>query len=158
MVWPETAFDGFSECGIDIGDEHQVGGLQDLAEIVGKRLGAGVAVRLEKHDDALRLERARGLQGGGELGRMVAVVVHDPVIRDRYFVSKRRLAPAKVESARATCGKLRAATIGQGDGCQRVEDVVVSGECRVRCRRGPHPFFMTVNAEEPLRSRTSVAV
>jgi hypothetical protein len=75
-----NALDGFFGCGIDIADKHQIRGLQDLAEIIGKRLGAGVAVRLEEHDEPLRLERARGLQGGGELGRMMAVVVDDPVV------------------------------------------------------------------------------
>ena len=74
------AFDRFFRCGIDIGHENEIGRLQDLAEVVGKRLGARVAVRLEQHDDTLRLERARGLQRGGQLGRMMAVVVDDAVI------------------------------------------------------------------------------
>ena len=74
------ALDRFFRGRIDIADEDQIRGLQDLAEILGKRLGAGVAVRLEEHDEPLRLERARGLQGGGELGRMMAVVVDDPVV------------------------------------------------------------------------------
>ena len=72
---------GFFRGRIDIGDEDEIRGLQDFAEIIGQRLGAGVAVRLEQHDEPLRLERARGLQRGGELGRMVAVVVDDPVVR-----------------------------------------------------------------------------
>ena len=75
------AVDRFFRGRIDIGDEDQIRGLQDFAEIIGERLGAGVAVRLEQHDEPLRLERARGLQGGGELGRMVAVVVDDAVVR-----------------------------------------------------------------------------
>ena len=74
------AFDGFFRGGIDIADEHQIGGLKDFSEIIGKRLGAGVAVRLEQNDEPLRLERARGLQGGGEFGRVMSVVIHDAVV------------------------------------------------------------------------------
>ena len=76
-----NTLDGFFRSGIHISDEDEVRGLQDLAEVIRKRLGAGVAVRLEQHDEALRLERARGLQRGGELGGMVAVVIHDPIAR-----------------------------------------------------------------------------
>jgi hypothetical protein len=156
-VWPEMPFDRFFRGGIDIGDEYQIGGLQDFAEIIGQRLGAGVAVRLEEHDEPLRLERARGLQRGGELGRMVAVVIDDAVVRGEIFRFEAALGPGEGGERAGDQRKLRAAAIGQRDGGQRVEDVVIAGMPSSMSPSGS-PCFITVKADEPLRSRMSVAV
>ena len=49
------AGDGRLGGGIDIGDEDDISGLQDFPKIIGERLGAGVAMRLEEDDEAGRL-------------------------------------------------------------------------------------------------------
>ena len=125
------AIDGFFRGRIDIGDEDEIGGLQDFSEIIGERLGAGVAVRLEQHDEALRLERTRGLQGGGELGRMMAVVVDDAVVRGEIFGFEAPLGSGEGGERAGDERKLRAAAIGQGDGGERVEDVVVARDAEL---------------------------
>src|SRR5712672_295995 len=60
---------------VNIGNHQNIGLVESAREFVPEMLRAGVAVRLEKHQEAIELADARGFQGGPDLGRMMAVVV-----------------------------------------------------------------------------------
>ena len=126
-----NAFDRFFRGGVNVGDEDDVGGLQDFSEIIGQRLRPGVAVRLEKDDEPLRLERAGGLERGGELGRMVAVVVDDPIVRGEIFGFEAALGPGEGGERAGDEREFRAAAVRQRDGGERVEHVVVSRDAEL---------------------------
>ncbi len=76
---------------------------------------------------------------------------------ERYLVSKRRLAPANEERARA---------MSENSAPQVSAIAIAARELRMLCSPGmassisPRgtPSFLTVNAEEPLRSRMPEAV
>lgn len=59
------SFNGKLAGGIHVSHEDEVRGLKHFPEVFRQHLGARVAVRLEVHDEALRLEGAGRLQGGG---------------------------------------------------------------------------------------------
>ena len=62
--------------GVDVGQQEHVGLVEGLAEVVPEGLRARVAVRLEEHHRApLARAAAQRLEGGADLGRVVAVVV-----------------------------------------------------------------------------------
>ena len=63
--------------GIDIGDDHHVGVVEAGAEFLEQMGQARVAVRLHDGDDLARGGGARGAQHGGDLDRMMAVIVDD---------------------------------------------------------------------------------
>src|SRR5882672_9943912 len=60
---------------VNIGNHQNIGLVESAREFVPEMLRAGVAVRLEKHQEAIEFADARGLQGGPDLGRVMAVVV-----------------------------------------------------------------------------------
>src|SRR6266404_5022397 len=60
---------------VNIGNHQNIGLVESAREFVPEMLRAGIAVRLEKHQEAIELADARGLQGGPDLRGMVAVVV-----------------------------------------------------------------------------------
>ena len=76
-VTPASSPSGRSRAGIDVEHHDDVGARERAAELAVQVQRARVQVRLEDRDQALRLERARGLQRGAHLGRMVRVVVED---------------------------------------------------------------------------------
>ncbi len=68
---------------IHLGDDERVGIRQHLRELVEQVARARVAMRLEdQHDTTVRPALARGLDGRRDLGRMMAVVVHDRDLAD----------------------------------------------------------------------------
>ena len=71
------AFDRRFAGRIDVRDDHRVGVVEAGAELLEQRRKPRIAMRLH-HGDHLALGRfARGLEHGGDLHRMVAVVVDD---------------------------------------------------------------------------------
>jgi hypothetical protein len=62
---------------IDIGDDHHVGVVEAGGEFIEQRLQPRVAMRLHHGDDLPPGGGARGAQHGGDLDRMMAVIVED---------------------------------------------------------------------------------
>src|ERR1700686_2904260 len=62
--------------GVDVGQHQDVGLVKGAAEVVPKVLRAGVAMRLEKDEQAIELAEARSVQCGANLGGVMSVVVY----------------------------------------------------------------------------------
>ena len=73
MVMPAI---GASPARIDVGQDDLFGTLERLAELVEQLRRPRIAVRLKHRDDAPVDARPRGRQHGGDLGRVMAIVVH----------------------------------------------------------------------------------
>ena len=110
--------------GIDIADENQIGRLQNFSEIIGERLRARVAMRLEKHDKPFGIERARSLKRGGKLRWMMPVIIDDAEICRQIACFESPFRAGKCRKCAGNQRELRTAGVGQGDRCQRVEDIV----------------------------------
>ena len=108
--------DGRLGCRIDIGDENEIRRLKDFSEIIGQRLGAGVAVGLEEHHDTGRLQRTGRLQCRRKLGGVVAVVVDDAVGGREVFRFETALGTGEGGEGAGDEREFRAAAIGHRDG------------------------------------------
>ena len=62
---------------VRIGDDHRAGVVHAGAELGEQRVQPRVAMRLHHGHDIARAGLTRGLQHGGDLDRVVAIVVHD---------------------------------------------------------------------------------
>ena len=113
--------------GIDIADENQIGCLQNFSEIIGKRLRARVAMRLEKHDEPFRIERAGSLQRGRKLRRVMSVIIDDAEICRQIACFESPFRAGKCRKCAGNQREFRTAGVGQGDGCERVENIVTPG-------------------------------
>src|SRR5438132_89495 len=71
------AWDGRFAGRIDIEQHEDVRLIERAAEFIPKVLGAGVAMRLEEHQQSIELAAASRLKRGANLGGVMAVVVHD---------------------------------------------------------------------------------
>src|SRR6187551_1742680 len=64
--------------GVDFGDDGAVGVAEGAGEVVQEVAGARIGMRLEEdYEAAGGVTLASGLEGGGDFGRVVGVVVHD---------------------------------------------------------------------------------
>src|SRR6267154_1986911 len=77
--------DGRLAGGVNVGDNQNVGLVERAREFIPEMLRAGIAVRLEEHQEAIELADARGFQGGANLRGMMAVVVDHGNVVDRAF-------------------------------------------------------------------------
>ena len=71
------AFDRLLAGGIDRRDHRHVGVVQAGGELLERIAQAGVAVRLHHRDDGTVIGLARGAQRGGDLERIVGIIVDD---------------------------------------------------------------------------------
>ena len=88
-----------------------VGLIEGAREIVPEMLRAGVAMRLEQHEQAIEFAAARGFERGANFRGMMAVIVHDRDVVHRAF---------NVEAA-ADAGKFRQAFANQVGGDVQIE-------------------------------------
>jgi hypothetical protein len=70
---------------VDVGEHQDVGEVEGAAEIVPEVLGAGIAVRLEQHQQTIVLAPTRSLERGADFGGMMAVIVNDCNVVDNAF-------------------------------------------------------------------------
>ena len=117
--------------GIDIADENQIGRLQNFSEIVGERLRARVAMRLEKHDEPFRIERARSLKRGGKLRRVMPVIIDDAEICRQVACFESPFRASKCRKCAGNQREFRTTSVGQGDRCERVENIVTPGNAEL---------------------------
>jgi hypothetical protein len=113
---------------VDVGDDHGVGVVEARAELGHQVAQAGVAVRLDHGDDlAVRRHGAGGLQHGGDLDRVVAVVVdHADAVGDARG-GEAALDPAEAGQAGADRLGVDAELARHGHGGGGVQHVVVAG-------------------------------
>ena len=111
---------------IDVGDKELVHVAKTGAELLFQKLRAAVAVRLEEADDAFGVEPLGCGQCGGDFAGVVAVVVHHGEALAAVADFKAALGPTEA-AQRVLDGLERdTATRGQGDGCERVGDIVLA--------------------------------
>ncbi len=132
---------------VDVEHPDLVGGGEGGAEALGERPRARVQVRLEDGDQAARPELAHRLQGRGDLGRVMGVVVVD---LGPGAGALALLAAQHPGELRQRLGGRFEREAGQPDGRQRgarVEDVVAPGHAELQRRPGAvgveplHPRF-----------------
>ena len=80
--------------------QHAIENLDTYLPQVEQRLRARVAMRLEKHDEPFRIERARGLKRGSKLRRVMPVIIYDADPMNSSFKFKSTSSPP--ESAQAS--------------------------------------------------------
>ena len=117
---------GASPAGIDRRHDHGVGIVEAGAELVEQVAQARIAVRLDDGDDPALGDRARGLEHGGDLDRVVAVIVDDLDAVPRPVRVKRRLTPPKLGQAGSDGGVRDAEMMGDGKRAGGVLDVVLA--------------------------------
>ena len=109
---------------IDVGHDHAVGVGETGREVVHQVAQTGVAVRLDHGDDAALAHLTRRLQHGGDLDRVVAVIVHDshPV----HHARRRKAALDPAEPGQTLADRLvgYVQLARHGDGGQGVGDIV----------------------------------
>ena len=149
---------------VDVGQHDFIGGAQRRAELAHQLAGASVAVRLEHDDDAPVDAGAGGGDDGGDLGRVMTVVVYD---HDAVFFPEALESPLGALELRQRGGDGRegdADLEADGHGRERVQQVVPARhlqaqlaqfdvapfECRRHRRRHP-PASSTAR---PRASRT----
>ncbi len=77
---------GFAGC-VNIRNDQQVRQIEGQREIIPKLLTARIAVRLEKHQEAIKLADFGGFQGGADFYWVMAVVIdHRDVVDDAFDV------------------------------------------------------------------------
>src|SRR5205814_2203207 len=109
---------------VDIGDEHDIGIVETGAEAVEQIVQPGVAVRLHDGDDAVCDNCAGGFQNGGDLDRVVAVIVDDRGAVPLAGLCEAALDAAELAQRRAHDLIANAELRADGDGRQRVLHIV----------------------------------
>ena len=82
--------------GIDRRDEHHVGVVEGVLEVLHQVAQAGEAVRLDHRDDPLLRRFARRRQHRADLDRVMGIIVDDRRAVDLADLVKRRLTPVKL--------------------------------------------------------------
>ncbi len=148
---------------VHLGHDERVGIREHLRELVEQVARARVAVRLEdQHDATSRPALAHGLDGGRDLGRVMAVVVHE---RD---ACRRRCRRRRATAGDARCPGIRPARAGwrASSISSSVATVITAsafstlwrpGRFNVTGSGGAPPGRSTVNFDWPASRSTSTA-
>ncbi len=79
------AWNGRLTGGVDIGEYEHIGLVEGAAEFVPEMLRAGVAMRLEEHEQATELTDARRFERGADFGWVMAVIIDHRDVVDHAF-------------------------------------------------------------------------
>src|SRR5258708_26858322 len=79
------AWNGWLTGGVDIGEYEHIGLVEGAAEFVPEMLRAGVAMRLEEHEQAIELADARRFERGADFGWVMAVIIDYRDVVDHAF-------------------------------------------------------------------------
>ena len=121
------AFDRRFASGIDIGDDDRIGVIETGREFIEQRMEPRVAMRLHDGDHLPFCRGARGAQHGGDLDRMVAVIVEDA---HAVPFARRREAPLDAAEARERAAdriRAHAELMRDRDRRRRIERIVMAG-------------------------------
>ena len=121
------------------------------AELVQQLLGAAVAMRLEHRHHAPIDPRLGGGENGGDLGRVMAVVVHDQHAVTSPRVWKRRSAPRNSAERRGDRSERHTEFETDGRRRERVEQVVTARH--VQARASPRVVVASVRTALHDRAR-----
>ncbi len=112
---------------IDIGDDHCIGIVETGAEIIEQRMQAGMAMRLHDGDDLAFGGGAGGLEHGGDLHRVMAVIVEDGGAVPCPRAGEASLDATETGQRVADRIRTHAQFIGECERADGVEHVVMTG-------------------------------
>ena len=121
------AFDRRLAGGIDVGDQHRVGFVEAGAELGEEILQPRIAVRLHHGDEPAGGRRSRRTQHGGDLHRVVAVIVVDVDAVPGAGPGETPLHPAEAQKPLAHLVSADADRARHGHGGGGVRHVVLAG-------------------------------
>src|SRR5215471_16622392 len=130
---------------VDIGDDQQVRLVESPCELLPQMLRAGVAVRLEEHQQTVKFTAACRFERGPDFGGVMAIIVDDRDLADRSFDVKSAAYAGEVGKALANELRRDVEIEGNGGGGSRVADVVDAG--RVRQAEKPEIFALVRQPE-----------